>query len=1069
MVNDSTREYSVYISDEKNSVIGSGVLFYAGGDTMFVFTCAHVVDDLDKLRLFFLKEINASRDWYDVYAIDVPSSQIIFSPLDQVIEENGEKLHTEDLAIVRCSKPASLDIINTNFSLTDTRRNGSVYVQGYPNGVPEGKTLIEYLDCLHGTVVVNPEDSNRFTIRLDDSFIDNGNRVYELEGLSGAPVWDDNKEINGLLGLFTSAYGPTATLAKTHATKAHRIRSIMMERFGIVIKRNLEGIPKDDVAGERDFAPIVYDGKIEEDLKNGVEPWLEAELAVLRSIIDDLKLQKAIDKGRELTVNERYASLSMGSKKKIKQYLLYCYEIADMDEEFETLEAEMREEGLIEEYDTLRRLTRSFMKKQYHQVIDTAQHCIDTWDGSSRESLLSFAKMFLLLSRAYIEDLPATETIDRLIDEHENLTLSLDEIEDSGLAYQMIGYVYGEKYNAFAKSVRFLNKSYQIGFDSIILESLGAAYYNLGVHDAVDENGIIPDALKIDRMSLYKARECFLRVIDKADRLFWEGTVRRVGLCIYNTFVFLQDNYRILTIYPDILSIVKPLPEVNEFKFWRDIEMKQARVIAQSGKINTNNYPHIRRSDKILLEALSKTSECSNIVERAIAELQPTQMKEYGIDRYIRSVIRDTEYSVRRVDRRDRIPLYVHLMNMYGRGMSLFGWSKHDRLLYCRDRLRESKDKDLLESMDNFIYEYEAPIDAVIQRFRDSFEKHKDLRFWQELNHLYIRHGMMDKADEMYRELLAKRKELIADEPEYAYRAFIDYITMYRRDLRYALQCYLDAKDAFQDTDIEGFWELELMICSNVFNNPERFEVERKPFVEKGLLTEEQYHRTAFIAYLANLNAEKAQEHNEYIRQYPHFVNPQTRMLILDQAEIHYLNWVGKIAPRFAPPPYSMTEQRAKKVWNSYMEETWHRTIDQQLKNQLMINKSIAIDSWGLYELVEAGRIDLLEKFDNVYVSHISIIWLHEELSRTNNQKIRELQKLLKDSSNVYIWSAGFKAQIEVRNVAVYYEPASTLALGVEKDCMAVLGTPMIDKSWVDYFNNKIVRVNELEMLLSPS
>lgn len=43
MVNDSTRAYSVYISDENNSVQGSGVLFYAGGKSAFVFTCAHVV------------------------------------------------------------------------------------------------------------------------------------------------------------------------------------------------------------------------------------------------------------------------------------------------------------------------------------------------------------------------------------------------------------------------------------------------------------------------------------------------------------------------------------------------------------------------------------------------------------------------------------------------------------------------------------------------------------------------------------------------------------------------------------------------------------------------------------------------------------------------------------------------------------------------------------------------------------------------------------------------------------------------------------------------------------------
>ena len=80
MVNDSTRGYSVYVTDENNTVQGSGVLFYAGGDTMFVFTCAHVVEGLEKVRLFILREIDASIDEYDAFVIEIPSSQIGVGP-----------------------------------------------------------------------------------------------------------------------------------------------------------------------------------------------------------------------------------------------------------------------------------------------------------------------------------------------------------------------------------------------------------------------------------------------------------------------------------------------------------------------------------------------------------------------------------------------------------------------------------------------------------------------------------------------------------------------------------------------------------------------------------------------------------------------------------------------------------------------------------------------------------------------------------------------------------------------------------------------------------------------------
>lgn len=309
-------------------------------------------------------------------------------------------------------------------------------------------------------------------------------------------------------------------------------------------------------------------------------------------------------------------------------------------------------------------------------------------------------------------------------------------------------------------------------------------------------------------------------------------------------------------------------------------------------------------------------------------------------------------------------------------------------------------------------------------------------------------------------------KELIEDEPEYAYRAFIDYVTFYKRDLKYALQCYLDSKEAFQDADIEGFLELELMVYSNSFNEPERFEIERKQFVEKGLIAEEQYHRVAFIAYIANLNENKASEHNSYIRKYPHYVNPKTGMLILSTEEIHFLNWIGAIQPGFFPHPDSMIPQKASDTRSIYETEKWYRPIDKCLQNQISVNRIIAIDAWGLYQLADLGKIDQLNKFDSVFVSHTTIIRLLEELSRTNNTDIRKLLDYLKNNQKVRIHSAGFKAQLEVRNVANYFESASAVAVCVEQDCLAILGEPSLDKNLIDHFGGRIIRVSELDKVI---
>lgn len=1064
MVNDSTREYSVYISDEKNSVQGSGVLFYSGGDSAFVFTCAHVVDGLERVRLFILKEIDAAQDLYDVLCTEVPASQVVYSPLDEVgADDAGGKTHTEDIAIIHIGKPDGLELSTTEYLVTETYRNRSVYVQGYPNGVPEGRKPIEHLDCLHGYVVVNPSDSNKFTIRMDDTFIDAGSRVCELEGLSGAPVWDDNEEVNGLLGLFTSAYDTTALLSKTYVTKVQRVRSIMKDRFGVVMERKLESIPEQDVAGDS-FKPIVFDGEIQAEEKSENEKWIEEQLSGLRCIIEDLKLQRAIDQAKELIADARYESLCKDSRRKVKQYLLYCYEIADMDEAFDALEADMRQNGLIKEHDTLRQFTRSFMRRRFQETVDAAQYCIDNWDRSERDSLLSFAKAFLLLAKAYTENLPVEETIGKLLDEHENFILPTDEVEDEALVYQMIGYVYGEHYHDHVNSVRFLNRSYRVGYDSMVLETLGAAYYNLGVFDATDENGKIPDWRKIDQKALYKARECYLIIKGKADDLFWEGTMHRMGLCVYNTFVFLQDNYRILTIYKDVKKYLTKLTDDE----WRDVEMKYARVSAQKGEIDTKEFPHITTKDSILLEAIARASKCANMIEEVTANVPADQISGMSpFAKEIRDTTRYLEDAVRWIDRADRVPMYVQMINLYGRGMLLFGWDKKEKLASLYERLSEYADPDLMESMGNFVFEMNAPIEESIKRFTATFERNKNIITWQELNHLYIRHGMLDNADAMYKELLSERKELIEEGPEYAYRAFIDYITLYRRDLKYALQCYLDAKEAFRDTDIEGFWELELMLYSSSFNDPERFEVERRHFVDKGLVTEESYHRAALIAHLTNLNNVEAIEHNNYIRQYPHFLNPKTGMIVVSKEEIHFLNWIGAVKPGFLPPPDSMLEARAAEVREGYEKELWHRTIDKQFQNQFRLKKSIAIDAWSLYQLAEKNTLDDLQDMDCVYVSHMSVIRLLEELSRTSNQKIRIILNYLKAAENIQIYSAGFRAQLEVRNVAPYFEPASTVAVAIEKDCLVIYGEPTVDNQLIEHFGNRIVRVSELDNLLT--
>lgn len=395
-----------------------------------------------------------------------------------------------------------------------------------------------------------------------------------------------------------------------------------------------------------------------------------------------------------------------------------------MDNEFEQLETQMRAEGLIKGHDVLRELTRTFMRKQFHETIDAAQHYIDESDEPKNQNLLSFAKAFRLLAMAYTEDLAVEDTIGKLLDENERFIYPTDEIEDEALVYQMIGYVYGEHYHDYVNSVRFINRSYRVGYDSIVLESLGAAYYGLAMHDAIEADGRVSDTSRIDKKSLYKARECYLIIKSKADDLFWAGTMRRVGLCIYNTFVFLQDNYRILTVYPDVK---KYLPQLNNNEC-RDIEMKYAMISAQKGEINVKEFTHITAKDEIVLKSIARASKCSNLIEDATANIPADQIGNVQqLARQIRDTTRYLERYVRLIDRKERIQIYVQMINLYGRGMLIFGWDKKEKLETLYERLSEYANPELLESISNFIFEMDAPIAEAEKRFLTSFESKKIL------------------------------------------------------------------------------------------------------------------------------------------------------------------------------------------------------------------------------------------------------------------------------------------------------------------------------------------------------
>lgn len=1047
-----TWKYSVFIAGQSES--GSGVMYYPGGEYFYVITCAHVVYGQKTLRISFLSD--PSKDI--VANTDIPVSDVYYSPLyrhmdTQYVDMSDE---IEDIAIIPVKVPDGSLLEKSDYKICDAVRWNQIYFQGYPGDIRNGADPFDDIDELHGMVHLSRDTKNYFSIRITDTNLDQGGRAGELLGFSGSPVWL-YKTPYLLEGMIATTHGATAALGKVYAIKSERIRTLMRERFHIVMPRQIPAIPDEDIAAPMEISRSNEHRPTDNALTSEFDDWLDDLVAEARATLDNLQLQKTIDILRLAVDDDRFREADMDRQKHLLRFLLYCYEIADLDEEFANLESWMTEKTYIQGHDPLRRLTSTFMKRQFQDTLSAAEEYLHDEGLMNDKRLSAIIKTFHALAYAYTKKLPVSESIDTIVNEKEQLLLNTGDLDTDALIYQIIGYVYGDRYHDYHKSVRYLNHSYSIGSDNMVLESLGAAYYFLGIQHATDKDGIV-DIQKVDKESLNKARATFLTILSRADELFLSGTYKRMGMVVFNTFYFLRDNYRTVTSYP----YVKKYCTITDSKELRDLEKKYALVIVQGGSFDTFQFSHLTKEDEIFLNCIACYSEITSTIESS----KRLHFVEADLEKSLKGVISLHLEALEKVDIKDRIVIRVNLINLYSKGIMLFGWDSVDQMEEQFLAFPEDSPTELISSMRNFIDEHKLPLEESIHNFEKTFQEHRSINTWGEVLHLFIRHELFDYADEWYKKLFTENFDLIQDEQEMGYRSYIDYIVSYGRNLKDALRCYLQVKDSIKDSDISGYWELELMALTNTFNHPERFEEERWPFVEENLIPEDVFHRQAFTAYLANLNPLKTREHYCYRPQV--IVRDHLPPLrVIENYERDYLCLRGMLLPTDETAVNGISDKQIENIDCLYQCETWHKEISIRAKNLFAVKNEICLDSWSLLYLYYNDKLKgLLNEKDTIYLTHLSVIRLLDELSLSNNLYIRQLINVITESDNIQLRSPGFRNQLPVRDVMPYTEPSSTIALSREMDCAAIIGAPEIDDTFISHFKNEFARVSDLDKLM---
>jgi hypothetical protein len=1050
-----TQEYSVLLTDSKRTSYGSGVIYYPGsGDRFYIFTCAHVVDVLlDPIEIYMLFPNNRESEDYREFCIKVNKNQVVYALTDRIVEKNGQVKHTVDVAVICVGKDPQINLEKTNYYIAEARKADIILVQGYPGGRQEGENLLYSLDTMSGSVLHFAPQSMIFTIRTEDNFLDAGNRTYELKGFSGSPVWHDSDEVLSLFGLISEGIGENVHRGRINAVKLHSIRSIMQYKFNIQLETRVIGIPETDVAGSDNM--LTFDGKVELPDMSIYDEWITNQTGKVREYIDEIQFQKAIDTAKDTIDNAKFENCSDDKKKHHMQHLLYCYECCLLEDEYIELEKDMNQRHLLEGHDPLRWMTLNFGKREFKVVQEFAEELLK--DDTANKVVLTMAKVFSVICKGYTENASVEDTILQFLDEQENLKLEDIDSDAEALVYQMLGYTYENCYKESVKAVRCLNRAYRIGHDNAVLESVGAAYYFLSLKGAVREDDTVIHE-KLDRASLYKARTCYLLILQQADDLYRKAMFKRAGMVIFNTFFFLNDNYQILTLYKQIREC---LPKLQD-KEYRDIELKYARIYSQGGHRDLSEFSHLKEEDKILLEVLGNNS----LVLQKFDAFPFRCLSEFQHELF--EAIKFSEESLPKIQERERCAVRATLINLYGWGHKLFKWNVTEDI---RKHIEQIEDEKAVKVFKNFLLENSGDINEAEKVFINTWKETPCFIYWQEVLQFYKRNALydirwLDKADVWYKDLFVKHFDYISDEPEYAYRAYIDYVIHYRRDIKDAIEVYLAHKDEMNDKNISEFFKWELRMYTNCFNHPEEFDEERKLFVEDGLIPEDEYHRTALIAYMENLDAEKAWKHFNICNPAFGVIQGEVEPILTDEGA-HFLVWQRKFLGHKEEKWHGMSNRYINEVMDGLSAEKWHNDIDGIKKhNQYNIYKNIAIDAWSLFLLANQNRLDDLEHFDTVYVTHCTVNRLMEELCHYENEYIRSVLGCIQYMDNVKIVSADLDEQLLVREKTIYGEPETTIAVANTKNCLAVVSEPNIIERTIDAFRNNIVRVVDFDKLL---
>lgn len=1005
--------YSVLLTGQKGKR-GTGTLLYtAGSDVFFILTCAHVIYTLSEVDIHIL--IPTGRD-PEERTITAFREQFHFSPIDEPTVIGDMSTHTCDIAIIECPV-CDLPLQPTHYALYPMASGERVIAIGYPTGSEQ--TLYYQQDELSAKVIRAQSDQDYFLIRVDDTFLNAADRESEIKGFSGSPVWDTEKleqQVCLFGGIVSSGVGNNISRGRVHVMNARLLQSLLKDEFGLNIEMRLPTATVDEIA------PGYENSEETTDQRAVRASWVENERRKAQTYVDSLQLKKAIEIAREAISNSEFSKCDDEQKITIYSVLQEAHRLARNFDIYDQISEEMRQAGLHSDRDDLTEAVRYYEAEENDKAEEYINRALEKNPNGNEERVLAIA------IRAAKEANPDISMISEILGSHEQLLIKPKDEQEEEFIYQTLGFILSNVFRETSRALRCLNRAFQISGNFIILETLALTYYQHSIRDAFIEEGkdkIDPAKIKPDIIE--KARDAFLRVFSAADEMWLKGSFGRAGLQVFKCFYFMHDSFRIYKHYHDVMKYAA-FPD-KETK--RDIQLCYIDVAIHKEPLNLDDFDAITERDKryyeleMLLQTPLRLFVDGLAVEAPVSESELLSILTEG-EKRLQNLI-----EIEPDDRLDFDVLHSAFANLYGNGIMRYQWLTLAQVKKHVAEIRKPRGAEIFEI---YIDELQAKDLSVIEeRYKEQFEKHKDIMALEEWCHFYTRHGMFEKTKDLYDSVFNERKYLIKDQSEYFYRAYIDYTLAHQFDLTPALRCFIEQRNEFKDIFIYMSFEMDLKFATCTFNDPEQMLEDAETLLKEGLYSQEDYNEKCLIINMLNCRPGAA----EQFARWRHGMNPLHSSVF----ERMLLIWKGA---QVIPNRHwnSMQNWIAVQMFEKYQNETWLRDPKDILReSHTSRNRTIVVDLWTLYFFVKAQAPQVMALFKTIYITHDTVSMALQEINQVNDDDIRRVLNHLQKEGNIRLLSPTLEQQLSVRDPSYnFMEVHSACLLAQELNCPAFVG-----------------------------